>query len=144
MISSVLMSVIWYLASPNEPADQGPADLAALRTPVSVTLVTGRTVTGEVQGADSLCSDWTSALQVAPETTVILPDGSRVTGRDVQNVSMGRSPVAGALEMGKVSACPQTMTVRMPGSPAAGLNVLGETAGAASTMQDTLNSLTDP
>ena len=144
LISSVLMSVIWYLASPKAPTEQGPADLAALRTPVTLTLVTGRSVTGELQGTDSLCSDWTSALQAAPETAVVLPDGSRVTGGNVQSVSMGRSAVAGALKMGKVSVCPETLTIRVPGSPVAGPGVLGDAAGAASSMKGALNSLTEP
>ena len=139
VVASLLMSLIWYLASPKDAQPQAMADLAALSTPV-----TGRQVSGELQGADSLCADWASALQAAPETVVLLPDGSRLTGAEVQAVSVGKTALAGVEAMGNVSVCPATLTVRAAGSPAVGLSDLQGAASTAATMKNALDTLTGP
>lgn len=144
VVASLLMSLIWYLASPKEAQPQSVADLAALVTPVTLTLVTGRQVSGELQGADSLCADWTSALQATPETVVLLPDGNRVTGAEVRAVSVGKTALAGVEAMGNVSVCPAALTVRAEGSPADGLSDLKGAASSAAGMKKALNSLTGP
>ena len=144
VVASLLMSLIWYLASPKDAQPQAMADLAALSTPVTLTLVTGRQVSGELQGADSLCADWASALQAAPETVVLLPDGSRLTGAEVQAVSVGKTALAGVEAMGNVSVCPATLTVRAAGSPAVGLSDLQGAASTAATMKNALDTLTGP
>ena len=95
VIASLVMSAIWYLASPHESRPQSAADLAALRTPITVTLVGGETISGELQGADSLCADWAATLQASPDTVVLLPGGRTVSGAQVARLDVGRSPVAG-------------------------------------------------
>ena len=144
VVASLLMSLIWYLASPKEAQPQSVADLAALVTPITLTLVSGRQVSGELQGADSLCADWTSALQATPETVVLLPDGNQVTGAEVRAVSVGKTALAGVEAMGNVSVCPATLTVRAVGSPADGLSDLKGAASSAAGMKKALNSLTGP
>ncbi len=144
VIASLLMSLIWFLASPKESQPQSVGELAALRTPITLTLARGQQISGELQGADSLCADWGSAFQAAPETVVQLPDGRSVTGADVRALSVGRTVLAGAAAMGTVSACPSTMTVHAPGSPATGLGDLKDAASSAAQMKSALNSLTGP
>lgn len=154
-LASLLMSLIWFLASPKEAQPQNPtqalAELAALRTPVTLTLASGERVAGELQGADSLCADWPAALQATPQTAVTLPDGRSVTGADVRGLTVGRSPVAGLEAMSSVSACPETLTVHAPGSAATGLGVLKDAASSAAQMTSSaaqmkgaLKSLTQP
>ncbi len=144
VIASLLMSLIWYLASPKDAQPQSLADLTAMRTPIALTLASGERVAGEIQGADSLCADWPAALQATPQTAVTLPDGRGVTGADVRNVTVGRSPVAGLEAMSSVSACPETLTVHAPGSAATGLGVLKDAASSAARMKGALKSLTQP
>ena len=144
VIASLLMSLIWFLASPKEIRPQSVGDLAALRTPISFTVASGQQVSGELQGADSLCADWGSALQAAPGTVVQLPDGRVVTGADVRGLSVGRTALAGAAAMGTVSACPSIMTVHAAGGPASGLGELKDAASSAAAMKNALNSLTGP
>lgn len=142
VIASLLGSLIWYLASP-APAP-GSDDPAALRTPVRVTLTSGEVMTGELQGSDSLCADWTSALQGNPATRVTLPDGRTLDGQDVRSVAAGRSPVAGALAMGAVSACGDTLTIRQAGAPSAGGVTLQNLGTQTQQMKDALKDLTPP
>ena len=151
VIASLLMSLIWFLASPKEAQPQSLADLAAMRTPITLILASGERVVGEVQGADSLCADWPAALQATPQTAVTLPDGRGVTGADVRGLTVGRSPVAGLEAMSSVSACPETLTIYAPGSPATGLGVLKDAASSAVQMTSSavqmkgaLKSLTQP
>ena len=56
--------------------------------PVTVTLTNGTTVTGQVTGERLLCFN-ESNLVGDQSMTVVLPDGSRWTGRDVQRVQEG-------------------------------------------------------
>lgn len=148
VVASLLMSLIWFLASPKDAQFQNQAqsgaELAALRTPILLTLLTGQQISGELQGADSLCADWSSALQAAPDTVVQLPDGRSVTGADVRALSVGKSVLAGAAAMGTVSVCPSTLTVRAVGSPASGPGDLKDAASTAAAMRSALNSLTGP
>ncbi|WP_424950086.1 hypothetical protein [Deinococcus sp.] len=144
VIASLLMSLIWYLASPKDAQPQSVAEIAALRTPISLTLASGQQVSGELQGADSLCADWSSALQAAPDTVVQLPDGRSVTGADVRALNVGKTALAGAAAMGTVSVCPPTLTVRAVGSPASGPGDLKDAASTAAAMKSALNSLTGP
>ncbi|WP_407538483.1 hypothetical protein Q0M94_09855 [Deinococcus radiomollis] len=151
VVASLIMSLIWYLASPRDAQPHSAADLAALRTPVTLTLLSGRQVSGEVQGVDSLCADWLSALRASPDTVVTLPDGSAVTGADVRTFVTGRNGLEGVEGLSKVSACPATLTVHAVGSPAessagpsAGLGELKGAVGSAASMKTELKSLTDP
>ena len=144
VIASLLMGLIWYLASPKDAQPQSLADLTAMRTPIVLTLASGERVAGEVLGADSLCADWPAAIQAAPQTTVTLPDGRSVTGADVRGLTVGRSPVAGLEAMSSVSACPEALTVHAPGSPATGLGVLKDAASSAAQMKGALKLLTSP
>lgn len=56
--------------------------------PVTVTLTNGTTVTGQVTGERLLCFN-ESDLIGDQSMTVVLPDGSRWTGRDVRRVQEG-------------------------------------------------------
>ncbi|WP_407570240.1 hypothetical protein [Deinococcus altitudinis] len=147
VVASLVMSLIWYLASPRGSQPHPAGDLAALRTPVTLTLLNGRQVSGEVQGVDSLCADWMAALQASPDTVVTLPDGSAVTGADVRSFVAGKNGLEGVEGLSKVSACPATLTVRSVGGPAdpsAGLGTLKDAAGSAASMKTELHALTDP
>ncbi|TSA85704.1 hypothetical protein FNU79_09655 [Deinococcus detaillensis] len=96
VIASLVMSLIWYLATPKDTHPQTMADLISLRTPIALTLTTGERVQGELQGVDSLCDDWQAAFQTDPDTAVSLPDGRSLHARDVTSLAVGRSS-AGAL-----------------------------------------------
>ncbi len=144
IVASLLMSLIWFLASPKDARPQALGELAALRTPITLTLVSGEQISGETQGADSLCADWTSALQAAPETLVLLPDGSQVTGAEVRAVNVGKTALAGVEATGNISVCPATLTVRAAGRPVAGISDLNGAASTAAAMKNALNSLTGP
>jgi len=147
VVASLIMSLIWYLASPKDSQPHQAADLAALRTPVTLTLVSGRQMSGEVQGVDSLCADWLSAFQANPGTVVTLPDGSAVTGADVRAFTMGKNGLEGVEGLSTVSACTATLTVQEAGTPAgpsAGLGELNDAVGSAANMKTELKSLTDP
>ena len=147
VVASLIMSLIWYLASPKDSQPHPAGDVAALRTPVTLTLLTGRQVSGEVQGVDSLCADWLSAFQASLDTVVALPDGSAVTGADVRDFVTGKNGLEGVEGLSKVSACPTTLTVYAVGGPAessAGLGELKDAVGSAASMKTELKTLTDP
>jgi len=138
-LSSAVLSAVWYLASPKDPPTT-PADLALLRTPVTVTLRNGQQLTGDLHSADSLCADWTAALQAAPDTVVTLPDGRATTGADVQQVQVSRQGLAGLDAMGSASACPATLTVYETGSA----GDTGDVQGSADDLSRALKDLTGP
>ncbi len=147
--SSLIMSLIWYLASPRDaqPTTMPPptlAGLAALETPVTLVLTGGQQVSGELRGADSLCADWGSALQASPETVVQLPGGQRVTGADVRTLRVEKTALAGVEAAGSVGACPATLTVYRVGSPATEPDTLNVKAGSAEVMQQALHTLGGP
>jgi hypothetical protein len=152
VVSSLIMSLIWYLATPKDAQPHAAGDLASLRTPVTITLVSGRQVSGEMLGVDSLCADWLSALQASPDTVVTLPDGSAVTGADVRTFVAGKNGLEGVEGVGKVSACPATLSIHVAGSPAdassadasAGLGALKDAVGSAASMKTELHALTGP
>ena len=144
VVASLLGTLIWYLASPADTPGQSNADLALLRTPVTVTLTGGRVVKGELHGTDSLCADWTSALQANPDTRVTLPNGAALTGNGVLSVTVDHTQLSGLKAMGNVSACPDTLTVLPAGSAASSMDVLTNTAGSVVDMKRALNDLTGP
>ena len=144
VLASLLMSVIWYLASPPEKTQQNLTDLTLLRTPLTLTLQGGRQVRGELQGIDSLCADWKAALQANPDTRVRLPDGTDLSGRDVQTLTAGQGGLTGLKAMETVSACPDTLTLHAPGETPSGQDGLTGASASVTDMKRALKDLTGP
>jgi len=143
VIASLVMSLIWYFATPKDMHPQSTADLIALRTPITLTLTTGERVQGELQGVDALCDGWEAAFQTDPDITVALPDGRSIHARDVASLAVGRSSAGALTALGSVSACPPTMTVHTPGSAPVPFD-LSTVTGSGARLKQEIKTLTDP
>lgn len=118
VLLSVFLSGVWWLMTHTDGAHGAPAAAPrasadatlGLSTPVTLTLTGGEVIRGVITGAEAICPSWQATL-AAGNLSVTLPDGRRVPGSAVQDITSSPATLGGLAELVTTTACGSALTV---------------------------------